>query len=60
MDSTRPECNSNFYNKAYIANIYTGMADPKEHDTVALMKFVLYKNIFTEDYFAVTSEQPTS
>ena len=49
-----------FYNKAQIANIYTGIVDPKEHDIVALMEVVLYKNIFTEDYFAVTSEQPAS
>ena len=48
------------YNKAHIANIYTGIADPKEHETVALMEVVLYKNIFTEDYFAITSEQPAS
>ncbi|KAF4625120.1 hypothetical protein G7Y89_g13047 [Cudoniella acicularis] len=47
-----------FYNKAHIANVNTGIADPKEHETVALMEVVLYKNIFTEDYFAVTSEQP--
>ena len=49
-----------FYNRAHIANIYTGIADPREHETVALMEVVLYKNIFTEDYFAVTSEQPAS
>ena len=49
-----------FYNRAHIANIYAGIADPKEHETVALMEVVLYKNIFTEDYFAVTSEQPAS
>ena len=49
-----------FYNRAHIANVYTGIADPKEHETVALMEVVLYKNIFTEDYFAVTSEQPAS
>ncbi|RFU26295.1 hypothetical protein B7463_g10056, partial [Scytalidium lignicola] len=49
-----------FYNKAHIANIYTGIADPKEHETVALMEVVLYKNIFTEDYSAATSEQPAS
>jgi hypothetical protein len=48
------------YNKAYIANIYTGIADPKEHETVALIEVVLYKNIFTKDYFAITSEQPAS
>jgi hypothetical protein len=49
-----------FYNRAHIVNVYTGIADPKEHETVALMEVVLYKNIFTEDYFAVTSEQPAS
>jgi hypothetical protein len=49
-----------FYNRAYIANVYTGIADPKEHETVVLMEVVLYKNIFTEDYFVVTSEQLAS
>ena len=48
------------YNQAHIANLYTGIADPKEHEAVALMGFVLYKNIFAEDYFAVTHEQPAS
>jgi len=47
-----------FYNKAHLANVFTGIADPKEHATVALMEVILYGNIFTEDYFAVTSEQP--
>jgi hypothetical protein len=46
------------YNRAHIANVYTGMANPKEFETVALMEVVLYKNIFNDDYFAVTSEQP--
>jgi hypothetical protein len=49
-----------FYNRAHIANVYTRIADPKKHKTVALIKVVLYKNIFTKDYFAVTSEQPAS
>jgi hypothetical protein len=49
-----------FYNRAYIANVYTGIADPKEHKTVVLIKIILYKNIFTKDYFVVTSEQLAS
>lgn len=49
-----------FYNTAHLANVFTGIADPKEHATVALMEVILYRNIFTEDYFAVTSEQPSS
>lgn len=49
-----------FYNKAHLANVFTGIADPKEHATVALMEVVLYRNVFTEEHFAVTSEQPPS
>jgi hypothetical protein len=48
------------YNRAHIANIFTGMANPKEHETVALMEVVLYQNIFNDKNFAVTSEQPPS
>jgi len=48
------------YNRAHVANIYTGIADPKEHESVAVMEVVLYKNVFTEDYRRVTSEQPVS
>ena len=40
--------------------MYTGLANPKEYETVALMEVVLYKNIFNDDNFAVTSEQPPS
>ncbi|KAF8859339.1 hypothetical protein BDZ45DRAFT_673305 [Acephala macrosclerotiorum] len=56
----RTRMQQQFYNNAHITNIYTGIADPKEHENVALMEVVLYRNIFTEDYFAVTSEQPAS
>jgi hypothetical protein len=49
-----------FYNQAHIANVYTRIADLKEHKTVVLIEVVLYKNIFTKDYFAVTSEQLAS
>jgi hypothetical protein len=49
-----------FYNKAHLANVFTGITDPKEHATVALMEVILYRNIFTEEHFAVTSEQPPS
>jgi hypothetical protein len=45
------------YNRAHIANVYARMANPKEYKTVAFIKVVLYKNIFNNDYFAVTSEQ---
>ena len=47
-------------NRAHIANVFTGMANPKEHETVALMEVVLYQNIFNDENFAVTSEQPPS
>ena len=48
------------YKRAHIANVYTGLTNPKEYETVALMEVVLYKNIFNDDNFAVTSEQPPS
>jgi hypothetical protein len=51
------------YFKAYIANIYTGISDPKETETVALIEVILYRNIFTEPHFIVNSQQlptPTS
>ena len=56
----RTRMQQQLYNKAHIANVYTGIADPKEHETVALMVNVLYKNIFTEDDFAVSNEQPAN
>ena len=47
------------YHKAHIANVYTGIADPKEHETSALMEVILYSNIFTtRDNFMVNSQQP--
>jgi len=49
-----------YYNRAHLANVSAGIADPKEHATVALMEVILYRNIFFEEYFAVTSEQPPS
>jgi hypothetical protein len=36
------------------------MADPKEHHTTALMSQILSRNIFTEEHFAVLTEQPPS
>jgi hypothetical protein len=48
------------YVRAHIANVFTGIADPKESQTVALMQVLLYKNIFYEDNFIVNSEQPPS
>jgi hypothetical protein len=35
------------YYRAYIANVYTRIADPKEYKTSALMKVILYNNVFT-------------
>src|SRR5256885_15318792 len=46
------------YNRAHIANVFTGIADPKEHETVALMENLLYRNIFNDENFTVSSEQP--
>jgi hypothetical protein len=46
------------YFKAYIANIYTRISDPKETETVALMEVILYRNIFTKPHFIVNSQQP--
>jgi len=47
------------YHRAHIANVYTGIADPKESETSALMEVILYNNIFTvRDHFIVNSQQP--
>jgi hypothetical protein len=47
------------YYKAHIANVYTRIADPKEHEIVALMLAILYSNVFpTRKNFAVSAEQP--
>ncbi len=46
------------YFRAHIANIYAGIANPKESETVALMEVILYRNIFTEPHFIVNSQQP--
>jgi hypothetical protein len=47
------------YHRAHIANVYTGIADPKEYETVALMTALLYSNIFTtRENFVVSPEQP--
>jgi len=46
------------YFKAHIANIYAGISNPKETETVALMEVILNKNIFTEPHFIVNSQQP--
>jgi hypothetical protein len=35
------------YFKAYIANIYAGVSNPKETETVALMEVILNKNLFS-------------
>jgi hypothetical protein len=51
------------YFKAYIANIYARISNPKETKTVALMEVILNKNIFTKPHFIVNSQQsltPTS
>jgi hypothetical protein len=47
------------YHRAHIANVYTGIADPKEHETSALMEVILYSNVFTSsENFIVNSQQP--
>lgn len=48
------------YRRAHLANVTTGMADPKEHHTTALMSQILSRNIFTEEHFTVLAEQPPS
>ena len=46
------------YYKAHIANVYTRIANPKEHETVALMLAILYSNVFlTRENFAVSAKQ---
>lgn len=37
----RSSMQQQFYNRAHIAHIHTGMADPKEHETVVLMEVLL-------------------
>jgi hypothetical protein len=47
------------YHKAHIANVYTGIANLKEHETVVLMLAILYSNVFlTRENFAVSAKQP--
>ena len=46
------------YFRAHIANVYAGIADPKEHETVALVEVLYNKTIFYEDYFMVNSQWP--
>lgn len=47
------------YHRAHIANVYSGLADPKEYETSALMEVILYSNVFTShDNFIVNSQQP--
>ncbi|KAH6716267.1 hypothetical protein BKA61DRAFT_574090 [Leptodontidium sp. MPI-SDFR-AT-0119] len=45
--------------RAHIANVYTGIADPREHEASALMEVILYSNIFTtRENFMANSQQP--
>jgi hypothetical protein len=44
------------YNRAHIANVFTGIANSKEHKIVALMEVILYQNIFNNKNFIVTSK----
>jgi hypothetical protein len=47
------------YYRAHIANVYSGLADPKEHETSALIEVILYSHVFTiYDNFIVNSQQP--
>jgi hypothetical protein len=47
------------YHRAHIANVYTGIANPKEHETSALIEVILYSNVFTiRDNFIVNSQLP--
>jgi len=47
------------YQRAHIANIKTGVADPKENETVALMEVIFSQNIFADKTtFIVNSQQP--
>jgi len=47
------------YHRAHIANVQTGVADPKEHETSALMEVILYSHVFTSaENFIVNSQLP--
>jgi hypothetical protein len=47
------------YHKAHIVNVYTGIANPKEHEIVVLMLAILYSNVFPmRENFAVSAKQP--
>jgi hypothetical protein len=49
------------YHRAYIANVYTKIADPKEHKTSAFIEVIFYSNIFTiYNNFIVNSQQPSA
>jgi len=55
----RTQIEQALYNRAHIANVYTGIADPKEYETSALMMFILYSHLFTaQENFVVSAEQP--
>jgi hypothetical protein len=46
------------YYKAHIANVYTRIANLKEHKTVVLMLAILYSNVFLMcENFAVSAKQ---
>ncbi|TAQ90662.1 hypothetical protein B7494_g961 [Chlorociboria aeruginascens] len=47
------------YQRAHIANITNGIANPKENETVALMEALFSQNIFADrNIFVVSSQQP--
>jgi hypothetical protein len=47
------------YQRAHIANIVTGTANPKENETVALMEVIFSQNVFADKTtFIVNSQQP--
>jgi hypothetical protein len=44
------------YHRAYITNVYTRIANPKEHETSTLIEVILYSNVFTiHDNFIINS-----
>ncbi len=43
------------YFKAHITNIYAGVSNLKETETIALMEVILNKNLFTEPHFIINS-----
>jgi hypothetical protein len=47
------------YYRAYITNVYTRIANPKEYETSTLIEVILYSNVFTiYNNFIINSQLP--